>query len=121
MFCHQERVAILLLVAVAVTVCAAHLLLVQIGKEPFAAEYSESVADGTLVRLTGSIEKATVIENGGHILLSVRNTSVFIPAAVAGDRSFANGSAVTLYGTVQTYQGKKEIVIHSADDLMVTG
>ncbi|MFA5332638.1 MAG: hypothetical protein WC342_09690 [Methanoregula sp.] len=120
MFCHQERVAILLLVAVAVIVSAAHLLLVEIGKEPFAADYSESVADGSMVRLSGTIDKATVIENGGHILLSVKNTSIFIPASVAGKSVFAKGSAVTLYGTVQTYQGKKEIVIHSADDILVT-
>ncbi|MDD1702792.1 MAG: hypothetical protein LUQ31_07445 [Methanoregula sp.] len=121
MFGHPERIAILLLLAVAAVVIAAHLVLVQIGKEPFASDYTEQSVDGTLVRLSGAIDQATVLKNGGHVLLSVKNTTIFIPSAVAGDRSFAKGSSVTLFGTVQTYQGKKEIVINSADDIQETG
>ena len=46
MFGHQERVAILLLIAVAIAVIAAHVMLVQIGKEPFASAYTDQSADG---------------------------------------------------------------------------
>lgn len=114
---HQERVAILLLFGIALAVVAAHLVLVQMGKGPFAKEYSAQATDGTLVSLSGTIEQATVIKNGGHILLSVDNVTVFIPATAAGDRSFVEGSTVSLYGIVQTYQGKKEIVIQSPGDI----
>jgi len=117
MFGHQERVAILLLIAVAIVVIAAHIVLVQIGKEPFASAYSDQSADGTLVRLSGIIDQANVLSNGGHVLLSIDNVTVFVPAPVAGGRSFAKGTAVSLYGTVQTYKGKKEIVINSAEDI----
>ncbi len=85
MFGHQERVAILLLIAVALAVIAAHVVLVQIGKAPFASAYSDQSADGALVSLTGIIDQATVLKNGGHVLLTVRNVTVFIPANVAGN------------------------------------
>jgi DNA/RNA endonuclease YhcR with UshA esterase domain len=117
MFGHQERVAILLLIGVALAVIAAHLVLVQIGKEPFASAYSDQSADGTLVRISGTIDQATVLKSGGHVLLTIDNVTIFVPATVAGNRSFVKGTAVALYGTVQTYQGKKEILISSADDI----
>jgi hypothetical protein len=78
---------------------------------------SDLSADGTLVSITGVIDQATVLKNGGHVLLTVKNVTVFIPATVAGDRSFVKGTNVTLFGTVQTYQGKKEIMVSAAEDL----
>jgi len=117
MFGRQERVAILLLIAVAIAVVAAHIVLTQIGKEPFASVYSDQVADGTLVSLSGSIDQATVLNNGGHVLLTIKNVTVFVPATVAGSRAFTKGTTIFLYGTVQTYQGKKEILISSVDDI----
>ncbi|WP_048068234.1 hypothetical protein [Methanoregula boonei] len=118
MFCRQERVALLLLIAVALAVVLAQVVLLSLGKTPFATVYSNEVADGTLVSLTGSIDQVTVLSNGGHVILTVNNTSVFIPAIVAGDRAFAKGTPVLLYGTVQTYRGKKEIVVNSAEDIV---
>ncbi|MGA2161971.1 MAG: hypothetical protein ABSG28_07240 [Methanoregula sp.] len=117
MFGHQERVGILLLIAVALAVIAADIVLVQIGKEPFASAYTDQSPDGTLVHLSGVIEQATVLKNGGHVLLTIDNVTVFVPATVAGDRSFAQGTTVSLYGTVQTYQGQKEILVSSTDDI----
>ena len=116
MFGRQKRVAILLLIVVAITVTAAHIVLTQIGKGPFASTYTDQSADGTLVHLSGIIDQATVLKNGGHVLLTIGNVTVFVPATVAGDRSFAKGTTVSLYGTVQTYQGKKRSR-HSADDI----
>jgi len=117
MFGRQERVAILLLCGVAITVIAAHLVLVHLGKAPFASAYSQESPDGSLVRLDGPIDQATVIKNGGHIILTIRNVTVFIPSTVAGDHPFVKGTNVTLYGTVQTYEGKKEILIGSREDI----
>jgi hypothetical protein len=113
----QERVAILLLCGVALAVIVAQFVLGYVGKEPFASQFTPQSADGSLVRLDGTIDQATVLKNGGHVILSVQNVSVFIPATVAGDRSFAKGTKIALYGTVQTYQGKKEIVVNSIEDI----
>jgi DNA/RNA endonuclease YhcR with UshA esterase domain len=119
MFVHQERVAILLLVGVTVSVIASYLLLTSIGKEPFASAFSNRSADGELVMVQGAIDQVTILENGGHVLLEIDGSTVFIPAQVAGDLSFARGANISLYGTVQTFHGKKEIIINSADDLRV--
>ena len=62
MFGHQERVVILLLIAVALVVIVAHVVLVQIGKAPFASAYSDQSADGALVSITGVIDQATVCQ-----------------------------------------------------------
>jgi len=113
----QERVAILLLCGVALAVIAAHLVLAHLGKEPFATPFTPQSPDGSLVCLNGTIDQATVIKNGGHIILTVKNVTVFIPATVAGDRTFVKGTTVSVYGTVQTYEGKKEILVGSAEDI----
>lgn len=117
MFEHQERTAILLLVAVAGIAIGAHLVLGFIGKHPFASDYSNSSADGELVSTHGTIGEVMVIKNGGHLILVVDNVTVFIPAHVAGSVSYAKGQNIMLYGTVQTYRGEKEIVVNSAGDI----
>jgi DNA/RNA endonuclease YhcR with UshA esterase domain len=116
----QERVALLLLVGVAVTVVAAHAVLNMIGKQPFAHPFSENSADGELVIVEGSVEKAMLIENGGHLALQVNNISVFVPATAARNLSVHKGDSILAYGIVQTYRGKKEIVISSAEDICIT-
>ena len=117
MFVHQERTAILLLVGVAFIVIGAHFVLGTLGKHPFASEYSNRSADGELVSAHGTIGEATVTKNGGHLLLKVDNLTVFVPAQVAGSVSYAKGQNVTLYGTVQTYRGEKEILVGASGDI----
>ena len=48
MFMRQERVAVFLLVGVAIAVIVAHLVLAGLGKEPFARPFNNSSADGDL-------------------------------------------------------------------------
>jgi len=117
MFGHQERIAILLLISVAGIVIGAHLVLGFVGKHPFASDFSNRSADGELVTAHGTIDQVTITKNGGHILLKIDNVTVFIPAQVTGSVSYAKGQNVTLYGTVQTYRGEKEIIVGSADDI----
>jgi hypothetical protein len=117
MFGYQERTAILLLICVAGVVIGAHLVLGSIGKHPFASEFSNRSADGELVTAHGTIDQVTVTKNGGHILLKIDNITVFIPAQAAGTVSYAKGMNITLYGTVQTYQGEREILVGSAEDI----
>jgi len=116
----QERIALLLLVGVAVTVVAAHAVLTMIGKQPFAHPFTENSADGDLIIVEGTIARATLIENGGHLSLVVNNTTIFIPASAAQGIVVHKGDTISAYGIVQTYRGKKEIVISSADDICIT-
>jgi len=119
MFERQERVAFLLLVAVAVVVIAAHLALAVLGKQPFARPFSMNASDGELVVVEGQIDRITLISNGGHMVLEVNNLSVFLPAQIAGGISLQKGDRIMAYGTVQTYRGNKEVVVDSAGDIRV--
>jgi DNA/RNA endonuclease YhcR with UshA esterase domain len=116
----QERIALILLIGVAITVVAAHTVLSIIGKQPFAHPYTENSPDGDLVLVEGIITKAALIENGGHLALVVNNTSIFVPASVAQGIVVHKGDTMVAYGIVQTYRGEKEIVISSAEDLRIT-
>jgi DNA/RNA endonuclease YhcR with UshA esterase domain len=116
----QERVALLLLVGVAVTVVTAYTVLSMIGKHPFAHPFTGNSTDGELVIVEGTVERATIIENGGHLALQVNNISVFIPATASQNLIVHKGDTILAYGIVQTYRGKKEIVISSAEDIHIT-
>jgi DNA/RNA endonuclease YhcR with UshA esterase domain len=117
MFERQERVAILLLFGVAVVVIAAHLFLANLGKQPFAHPFTNSSADGELVFIEGHIDQITLTNSGGHVILNLDNLSIFLPSQVAQKLSLQKGDTVSVYGIVQTYRGKKEIVVSSAEDV----
>jgi hypothetical protein len=120
MLMRQERIAFLLLVGVAIIVITAHALLTIMGKEPFSRPFSPASADGELVVIEGLVGRVTLIENGGHQSLLVENVTVFIPASVAQGLVVHRNDTIRAYGIVQTYRGKKEIVIGSSDDVRIT-
>ncbi len=117
MFGRQERIALLLLISVAIVVVAAHLILDNLGKRPFAVPFTDTSGDGELVYLTGTIDHLGVTKNGGHLLMQVNNISVFIPNTVAQTLTLHNWENISITGIVQTYLGKKEVVVQSASDL----
>lgn len=120
MFERQERAAILLLVAVVIIVTAAHLVLASLGKQPFARPFTSNSTDGELVFIEGRVDQITLTKNGGHMIVRVNNLSIFVPAQAIRDQSLQKGDRISVYGLVQTYQGKKEIVVSTADDMQVT-
>jgi uncharacterized SAM-binding protein YcdF (DUF218 family) len=119
MFERQERVAILLLIGVAIAVIVAHSMLAGLGKQPFARPFTNSSSDGELVFVEGQIDQITLIKNGGHMTVNVNNLSIFLPVQVVQTVSLQKGDRITVYGIVQTYRGKKEIVVNAAEDVRV--
>ena len=119
MFERQERVAILLLIGVTIVVIVAHFVLAGLGKQPFARPFTSSSSDGELVFIEGTIDQITLTKSGGHMTVSVNNLSIFLPAQVVQALSFQKGYTISVYGIVQTYNGKKEIVVSSAEDVRV--
>jgi DNA/RNA endonuclease YhcR with UshA esterase domain len=117
MFERQERVAFLLLVAVAIMVIGAHIVLAGLGKQPFAQPFTNSSSDGELVVVEGQIDQITLTKSGGHMTVSMNNLSIFLPAQVVQEVSLQKGDRISVYGIVQTYRGKKEIVVSAADDV----
>ena len=119
MFERQERVAILLLLGVACTVITAHLVLGTLGKQPFARPFTNISADGDLVIVGGTIDQITITKNGGHMNVYLANITIFVPAQIAQELTLQKGDVISVYGVVQTYRGKKEIVISSRKDIAV--
>lgn len=115
----QERVAILLLVGVAIAVIAAHLVLAGLGKQPFARPFTNSSPDGELVVVEGQIEEISLTKSGGHITVRVNNLSIFLPVQIVQLVSLQKGDRISVYGIVQTYRGKKEIVVNAAEDVRI--
>ena len=117
MFERQERMAIVLLLGVVVIVAAAHLILGSLGKPLFARPYSSGSSDGELVVFEGNIDQVSLTKNGGHLTAASGNLSLFIPADIASRITLVKGDHIVVYGIVQTYRGKKEIVVNSAEDV----
>ena len=114
----QERTALGLLITVLVILSAGHLILTALGNAPFAAPYSEGSREGDLVVVTGVVEGITPTSSGGHLLLSVNGTRVFIPSPVSRDIGLQVNETVRIYGIVQVFQGKKEVAVRDARDVM---
>jgi len=119
MFERQERVAILLLLGVACAVISAHLVLGTFGKQPFARPFTNNSTDGELVIAGGTIDQITITKNGGHMNVYLANITIFVPAQIAQELTLQKGDEITVYGVVQTYRGKKEIVISAGKDISV--
>jgi DNA/RNA endonuclease YhcR with UshA esterase domain len=113
----QERLAIILLFGVAIVVIAAHLVLTGVGKQPFARPFTNNSVDGELVFIEGSVDQITLTKSGGHMTIMMNNLSIFLPAQVVQGVDLQKGDRISVYGTVQTYRGKKEIMVSSAEDI----
>ena len=117
MFERQERLAILLLIGVAVAVIAAHLILGSFGKQPFSKPFTNNSADGELVYVEGTVDHIALTKTGGHMNLQINGLAIFIPAQAAPDLTIKKGANISVYGIVETYRGKKEIMVSSAEDI----
>jgi uncharacterized SAM-binding protein YcdF (DUF218 family) len=115
----QERAAIILLLGVVITVIAAHLILGSFGKQPFARPFTNNSTDGELVIAAGTINQLVITQNGGHMNVYTDTVTIFVPAQVAQNLTLQRGDVISVYGVVQTYRGKKEIVVSSVNDISV--
>ena len=113
----QERTALGLLIVVLAVLFAGHLILSALGNAPFAAPLSESSREGDLVFVTGIVEGITPTSTGGHLLISVNGTRVFVPSPASREVSLKVNETVRIYGIVQVYQGKREVAVRDARDI----
>lgn len=112
-----ERTALLLLVSVLAILLAAHLVLTSLGDAAFASPYSEASREGDLVVLTGTVESVAFTSTGGHLLVSVNGTRVFIPSPASREIILHMNDTVRIFGVVQVYQGEKEVEVRGAKDV----
>ena len=115
----QERRAVILIITVLALLAICSYCIESTEKSRFATPFSGSLEDGTLAVLTGTITAATNTRTGGHLMLTVDNTTVFVPDGALEDPKKTIGDYVHVIGTVQTYHGKKEIIVASPNDMAV--
>ena len=115
----QERNAFIILGIVVTALFIGAFVMESLGKESFATRFSGETPDGTLVFITGIIEKQTIIKDGGHRILTINGTTVFIPGSVGTGISLSRGQPVTIYGHVTTYNGEKEVMVQETGDIQV--
>ena len=115
----QERTAILLIGSVLAVLIVAHFVLTSLGDAAFASPFGEGSREGDLVFVTGIVGSVAPTSTGGHLLLTVNGTRVFIPSPASGDVILHVNDTVRIYGIVQIYQGKKEVSVRSAGDVSV--
>ncbi|MDD1666458.1 MAG: hypothetical protein LUQ23_02865 [Methanomicrobiales archaeon] len=113
----QERTAFILLVTVLAILLAGHLILTGLGKAPFASPYSDMSREGDLVFVMGPVGAITPTSTGGHLLLTVNGTRVFIPSPASREISLRVNDTVRIYGIVQIYQGTREVAVSDARDI----
>ena len=117
MFERQERLAIMHLIGVVFAVIAVHLVLGSFGKQPFSKPFTNNSVDGELVYVEGTVDQVTLTKTGGHMNLQIDSLTIFIPAQAARDLTIKKGANISVYGIVETYRGKKEIMVSSAEDI----
>ena len=67
----------------------------------------------------GTIDQITLTKSGGHMNVYLNNLTIFVPAQIAQELTLQKGDSISVYGIVQTYRGKKEIVVSSGKDISV--
>jgi len=121
MLLRQERIAFGLLCAVTAAIIISTIALDGIDKTSMAQEFRDDTPDGALVLITGEIRDLQQTRTGGHLTARVEDVRIFIPATAADGVVFTEGDLVSVTGTVRTYQGEKEIVVQSYEDITVQG
>ncbi|KAF1078568.1 hypothetical protein [Methanogenium sp. MK-MG] len=115
----QERTALLLIAGILILLAVISFLIESAGKEPFAAPFSDTLEDGSLAVLTGTVTAAANTRTGGHLMLTVNNTSVFVPDGALADPETVVGETISVIGTVQTYREKKEMIVERPEDIAI--
>lgn len=115
----QERTALLILFLVFIA-CALFTWVGEgVGKGPFAQNYTSESLEGTLVSYQGIVEKVTPTSTGGNLILGMRDVSVFISSPTAGMITVSKGDFIHVYGIVQIWKGKREILVKDSEDITV--
>lgn len=121
LFEREEKKAILILAGVIITLFLAQFIISGYERSDFAEIYSNESDAGDMVILSGPVLSVEKTKSGGHLILSVSGVKVFIPGAEAYGLSVKKGDNIEITGTVDIYNGEKEIVVDSKDDIRQRG
>jgi len=114
----EERMALLLLAGVTAIVLVSALAVEFMGKETFSSPFSPASQEGDLVVLEGVVSRVQATAEGGHLILAVNTTTVFLPSPIAAQVAIGEGDRIRVTGIVQRYRGELEIVPQSGGDIV---
>lgn len=112
----SERHALIILGCVILILAAVHIGVTILIPHGGAIEYSEDVPDGARVMHTGIIEELKFTKTGGHLIINLSGTDVFVPGG-GSSPTLLRGDRVTVTGIAETYAGKREIVVNDISDV----
>ncbi len=115
----QERIVLIVLCMVTAIVFISSFALEITGRDSFAEPYREDSPAGSLVSLSGTVEQVSRTESGGHLILIVNRTQVFVPAGSVPVTGIAQGDSLHLLGVVQIYRGEREITVNRPADIRI--
>jgi hypothetical protein len=119
MFEKQERTALMLLLVVLVSCGIFAWISEGIGKSPFAQNYTSEAAEGSLVSYLGVVQKVAPTISGGNTILEMSGVQIFLPSSVSGDLKFSAGDTIQVYGVVQQWKEKREILVKDPKDITI--
>lgn len=119
----EERIIVVLLIVSLAALSIFYLLPAAKGEAP---EYSNNSKIGERVYASGVVSAKQPTKTGENLIVELNSNStkikLFIPRS-AGAKEIANrikiGDRIRAYGVVQEYKGVREVVISSADEVMV--
>ncbi|HWQ64200.1 MAG TPA: hypothetical protein VN429_07270 [Methanospirillum sp.] len=115
----QEQTALLILCLVFLS-CAVFTWIGEgVGKGPFAQNYTSQSPEGVLVSHQGIVQKVTATATSGNLILDMGDVSVFISSSAAGMTNVSKGDFIQVYGIVQIWKGKREILVKDSGDITI--
>jgi len=115
----QERTALLILLVILISCSIFAWVGEGVGKGPFARNYTSQSQEGELVSFQGIVQKVTHTATGENLILDMGSVSIFIPSPATGMVEISPGDLIRVYGTVQIWKGKREILVKDPGDLTV--
>ncbi len=115
-FGKEEKIAIILLLAVIAVSLVLFMVIDSAGKESFASPYSSSAGEGDLVIFRGPADEIIFTKTGGHIIVKSGNTGIFLRNAASQDVLPETGMIIHATGTVENYMGEMEIYVSDPAD-----
>ncbi|UUX91275.1 OB-fold nucleic acid binding domain-containing protein [Methanoplanus endosymbiosus] len=120
LFEREEKTALIILAAVIIVLFLAQFAISGYDKSEFAEIYSNESETGNLVILKGEINTIDRTKSGGHIILDVSGVKVFIPGGEEYNLSVQKNDIAEITGTVDLYNGEREIVVDKREDIRIT-
>ena len=113
-FGKEEKIGLMLLLAVIAVSGMIFLILDDAGKESFASTYSPSSEIGDLVSYDGEADEIIYTNTGGHLIVKSGNITIFIRNGAGLDPE--PGMRIHTVGTIDIYNGEREIYVSEPAD-----